>query len=209
MGITNIRSGDDFLKYAGRPFSRAFYALLPELRNQEVIIDCLSSASEELEQYVELFRSGQNDVWMAQDATTTKRLTPVTFRRGEAVYVPRVKISPAFKMWIHGSEDEKAQAKVDLAYVLVLQGASGALKSRLSIRYSLDDVGSELLSAAANRLNVVFSGAVLRKNGGLLQDPNFEVVKVVSADHLRYPQYLPTDLEKLDAENKQVVGILC
>jgi hypothetical protein len=162
------------------------------------------------------FRLGGDGMWLKADGTSKNGPDAVTKFEAvpvriidAAVTVPRIRATRALRQPARGDSDNAPQPKV--AYLLAVQGSSGALVSKPLIKWTLEAAGSEMLYAAANGLNVVFTGVILRKNVRRLRDRSYSVAKVTKA---RSPEYLLESVElshlvEFERENKNAIGIIC
>ena len=214
MGLTNIRSGWDI---TGRIGSDGF-AAIPEI-GKLLQFDGTNCTQQELDQYVELFRFGQDGMWLKPDDnskdnpdTGTKFKTVPVRIPDAAVEVPRIKVTQALREnWGSSRSLSDNPPQPEVAYLLVVQGSYGALMSKPLIKWSLKEAGTEMLFSAANGLNVVFAGAILKQNVKKLRNPDYSVVKVMTTGSpgILREEVEPLHLVKFEQEEKNVIGIIC
>jgi hypothetical protein len=212
MGRTNIRGGHDLLFRAGREGETL--SVIPEFNNMPIIIIGWDFTQDDLDQHINLIRYGQNDAW-------AQLLSPIPKTPGEAPEQPMIAYGPAdqrlkipkihiskglddfqrSRRYLLETEGEQNNLKqLDLAYILVVQGSSGAFQSKLVMRTNLQMTGAEMLYEAVNGFSVVFTGAVLKQNLEKRGDLKYCFRKVESLDEL-----LNVDAD----ESRKVIGVLC
>jgi hypothetical protein len=209
MGLNNVRSGHDILTRAGG--GREIPSVIPEFGNLPIIIVSYNFDQDDLNQHVSLLRCGHSDVWMhftnsgprVPEGTGSTRTT--TFGHADESWkVPKIHVSQGLcrhmpRSLLGDAGGEKSGA-LELAYILVFQGRSGAIRSNLILRSSLDLAGAEMFYRAANGISVVFSGAMLKKNLEKRTDVTYSFERVDNLDELQ-----AVDSDQL----KKVIGVLC
>jgi hypothetical protein len=212
MGRTNIRSGHDLLFRAGS-LTETLCAI-PEFNNMPIIFIGWDFDQDDLNRHINLIRHGQNDAW-------AQLLSPILKTLGEPPEQPKIAYGPAdqqlnipkihiskglngfrhSRRYLPETEEEQHTLKQpDLAYILVVQGSSGAVRSKLVMRTNLQMTGAEMLYEAVNGFSVVFTGAMLKKNLEKRGDMKYCFRKVDSLDEL-----LNVDSD----ESQKVIGVLC
>jgi hypothetical protein len=209
MGLNNVRSGHDLLIRAGD--GREIPSVIPEFGNLPIIIVSHNFDQDNLDQHVSILRCGHSDVWMhllnsgPRVPGVTGSTTTTTFGHADEPWkVPKIHVSQGLRRHLPRSlprdgGGEKSGAP-ELAYILVFQGRSGAIRSDLVLRSSLDLAGAEMFHMAANGFSVVFSGAMLKKNLEKRADVTYRFERVDTLDELQ-----AVDSDQL----KKVIGVLC
>lgn len=209
MGLNNVRSSHGLLTRAGD--GSEIPSVIPEFGNLPIIIVSYNFDQDDLDQHVPLLRCGHSDVWMhflnsgprGPGGTGSTRTT--TFGHADEPWkVPKIHVSQGLcrhqpRSLLGGGDGEQSGAP-ELAYILVFQGRSGAIRSNLVLRSSLDLAGAEMFHMAANGFSVVFSGAMLKKNLEKRTDVTYSFERVDNLDELQ-----AVDSDQL----KKVIGVLC
>ena len=95
-----------------------------------------------------------------------------------------------------------AKDNVELVYLMVIQGRSGALKSKLLVRWDLSAEGAEMLYESSNGYSVVFSGAIL-KSMWMKRREWERGCRFKKAGSLK-------ELQEMEAnESEKIIGVLC
>lgn len=165
-----------------------------------------------LDVYSDIFRCGMHDSWVSAVEESETVVASQSLRRVTAdgsLQIPKVHISPGLGdgrphvrvvKRVDGrpvAEDEQKEPS-PRAFFAIVQGRSGALKSKLIWRSTRDDIGNEIFYEAANGYSTVFSGAVLKSQVNILSTAErFQKVQSVQ------------EMDRLEAEGKGVVGVMC
>lgn len=185
MGVTNLRFGRDFLQRAGWAGGFEDLALIPNC-SKNVLIVAKSFEQEEIEQYKDLIYSLRNNIWLQQDA---RDKLICSAEPGLGLQIPKCVVSPCLTN-TNSARDKPSATSTSLAYLVVIQGREGSLRSKLLILSSVQDVGAEMFYHAANGWSAVFSGAILQSDlkrlGGLsvLKQSSIRLEKVSRVDEL-------------------------
>jgi len=212
MGRTNVRGGHDFLQRAG--YGMDYGCGVPEFGDLPLIIVSLDFMQDDLDRFADVIRFGRSDTWVTFLSSgpgalsgPLKKPTFIEAPANQRLSIPKVHVSKGLKKYerlrsnalLRDMPVEKHQP-VELAYILVVQDRSGALRSKLILRTNLDAVGSEIFYEAVNGFSVVFSGAILKKNLERRTDQEFCFKKADSLD----------ELQAMDEDtSKKVIGVLC
>lgn len=209
MGLNNVRSGHGILIRAGDGCE--IPSVIPEFGNFPIIIVSYNFDQDDLDQHVTLLRSGHSDAWMhllnsePRSPGETGFARAITFGHADEPWkVPKVHVSQGLRTpqpisSLRDGNEEKPGA-LELAYILVFQGRSGAIRSKLVLRSNLDLAGAEMFHMAANGFSVVFSGALLKKNLEKRRDASYSFKRVENLD----------ELQAVDSDQvKKVIGVLC
>ena len=208
MGLNNVRSGSNLLIRAGSGIE--IPSIIPEFGSRPITITSYNFAQDDLDKHISLLRYGQNDSWMhlsisPKVTSETGYAEKMSFGAADepwqipSIHVTQGLCKPQLSSSHRGGNGEE-KAALELVYVLVFQGQSGALRSKLVLRSSLDLAGAEMFHMAANGFSVVFSGAMLRKNLERRRDVDYTFMSVASLDEL---QAVDSDV------SKKIIGVLC
>lgn len=209
MGLNNVRSGRDLFTRAGS--SMEIPSVIPEFGNLPMTIVGYNFDQDDLDQHVTLLRYGHSDTWIhllisePRDPGETRSARTITFGHADEPWkVSKVHVSqglraPQPRSFVRDGDEEKPGAP-ELAYIMVFQGRSGAIRSKLVLRSNLDLAGAEMFHMAANGFSVGFSGAMLKKNLEKRRDGNYSFKRVDNLD----------ELQAVDSDQvKKVIGIPC
>jgi hypothetical protein len=212
MGLTNIRYGSDMLRHSNSDY----FACIPDLGNKMLQFDGTNCTQEELDRHIDLFRLGKDGMWLKPDDNPNRnpgadiKFEAVQIRISDvAVGVPRIRVPRALRGATQSRSPSDKTQQPELAYLLVIQGSSGALLSKPQIKWGLRAVGSELLSAAANGLDVVFAGAILRTNVTKLRNRDVSVVRVTAASPGGLDDAQPSHLVEFEQGKENSIGVIC
>lgn len=153
-----------------------------------------------------VLRCGIYDSWVSiVTETGTAPVSPTTALRhvtaDESIAIPKMHISPGLGDGRSQSYVKREELQKELsprAFFAVIQGRSGAAKSKLILRWTRDDIAREIFYEAANGYATVFSGAVLKTQVNVL----------CTAEHLQKVESVQ-EMDQLEAEGKGVVGVMC
>lgn len=212
MGRTNIHNGHDLLDRAGRSIDLP--SVIPEFDDMPIVIIGCSFAQDDLDRHINLIRYGHGDAWAQLLSSVPKTLgeppEQIKIAYGPAdqpLTIPKIHVSKGLnasqrsRRYPPEKEEEQNNPKQqDLAYILVVQGSSGAFRSKLVLRTNLQVTGSALFYEAVNGFSVVFTGAVLEKSLEKRGDLKYCFKKVETLDEL-----LSVDAD----ESQKVIGVLC
>lgn len=209
MGLNNVRKGYDIISRAGSGLD--IPSVIPELGNLTLHIVGYNFDQDDLDQHVQLLKFGHNDAWMSlldsapKDPEETGFAKTPTFGVADEPWrVPKIHVSQGLRARQPRSvpRDGK-QEKPDppkLAYIMIVQGRSGAIRSKLTVRSNLDLAGVEMFHMAANGFSVVFSGAILRENLEKRKKSGASFKKVNTMEELQVPE---------SDSLSEVIGVLC
>jgi len=178
-----------------------------------IVVIGLEFAQEDLDRHINLIRYGQNDAWAQLLSSVPKNLggppeqPKIAYGSADLQSkIPKIHISKGLNDFQHSrhyllkTEEQNSLKQPDLAYILVVQGSSGAFRSKLVMRTNLKMTGAEIFYEAVNGFSVVFTSAVLKKNLEKRGDLKYCFKKVESLDEL-----LNVDAD----ESEKVIGVLC
>jgi hypothetical protein len=209
MGLNNVRSGHGLLTRAGNCIE--IPSVIPEFGNLPIIIAGYNFDQDDLDRHIPLLRYEHSDAWIdlleSGLRTAGERGSARTMTFGpadESWKVPKIHVSQGLRPsqprpFLRDGDEEKSGAPV-LAYIMVFQGRSGAFRSKLVLRTTLDQAGAEMFHMAANGFSLVFSGAMLKKNLEERKDINSNFKRVDNLDELQV-----VDSDQLE----KVIGVLC
>lgn len=209
MGRNNVRSGLDLISRAGSSID--IPSVIPEFDNLALHIIGYSFDQDDLDQHVQVLRFGHIDAWMSllesapeetKENGPAKALTLVA--ADEPWRIPKIHISKGLRaqqplLTTRDGKQEKADPP-KLAYIMVVQGRSGAIRARLIVRSNLKLAGVEMFHMAANGFSVVFSGDILRDN---LEKRKKSGVSFKKVDTIEELQILHS------GRSSKVIGVLC
>ncbi|KAN0098220.1 hypothetical protein V8E51_013883 [Hyaloscypha variabilis] len=203
MGLNNVRSGYNLLTRAGGGIE--IPSVIPEFGNLPLTIVSYNFGQDDLNQHISLLRNGKSDIWMhlsisPKGTGETGCARNISFGAADQPWkIPNIHVSRGLRK-PHSSYNGGQPETPELVYVLVFQGQSGGLRSKLVLRSSLDLVGAEMFLMAANGFSVVFSGALLKKNLEKRGDVDYSFKSVNSLE----------ELQAVDSDHlKKAIGILC
>jgi hypothetical protein len=211
MGRNNVRSGHDLLLRAGN--GTEILSVVPEFNNLPMVIIGYDFLQDDLDQYINVIRFGHNDTWAQFLSSTPKSLRePLEqpkFTDGptdQRLTVPKIHVSQGLRDFRHlgdylpGGQRRENHEQPDLVYILVVQGCSGAFRSKLVLRTNLQTAGAEMFYEAVNGFSVVFTGAMLKKNLERRADQKYCFKKADTLD----------ELQAMDAdESQKIIGVMC
>jgi hypothetical protein len=179
MGLTNIRSGNDFIQRAQRPID--YLVVIPDVGDKRVYLVCRSLPQEELDEHATLFRLFQNRRWaqLGENGVLecTNQVPPA-----QPLLVPTITLTTVLSrpssVFQQYSVENPSEEEPELVYLLVVQGQGGAAQSQLVIGWDLKTVAVELMSIAVNSLSVVFCGAIMKTDVEKIKDVKYKLVKV-------------------------------
>lgn len=212
MGRNNVRRGYDLISRAG--CCTEIPSVIPEFNNIPIVITGWDFAQDDLDRHINLIRYGHSDAWaqLLSSVLQTPGESPEQLRiaygpADQQVTIPRIHVSKGLKAFqrsgcypLEIEEGQNNPKPPDLAYILVVQGSSGAFRSKLVLRTTLQRAGAEMFYEAVNGFSVVFTGAVLYKNLEKRGDPNYSFKRVESLDEL---------LNVDEDESQKVIGVFC
>lgn len=209
MGLNNVRKGYDIISRAGTGVD--IPSVIPEFGNLALHIVGYNFDQDDLDQHVQLLKFGHNDAWMflldsaPKDPEKTQFAKTPTFGAADEPWkVPKIHVSQGLCAWQPRSVPRDGKQETPdppkLAYIMIFQGLSGGIRSKLTVRSNLDLAGVEMFHMAANGFSVVFSGAILRENLEKRKKSGASFKKVNTMEEL---QVLESD------SLGGVIGVLC
>lgn len=205
-GRTNLRHGAELV---GRPASFGHSMDIPCLITdlERLAIWILGDSPQEiLDMHSKILRCGIYGSWVS--AITETGTVPVPPQKAlrhvsadEAIAIPKMHISPGLtdgRLQNYIKREDSQKELFPRTFFAVIQGRSGAAKSKLILRWTQDDLAREIFYEAANGYATVFSGAVLKSQVDVLSTAErFQKVQSVQ------------EMDRLEAEGKGVVGVMC
>lgn len=196
------------------PITRLHYCVYPPEPWVYYLCRCSRSSSQHHLQYKDLICSLRDDIWLQQD---TRDVLICSTEPGMNLSIPKCVVSPCLRNTNSGpaGHDKPSATSPSLAYLVVIQGREGALRSKLLILSSVQDVGSEMFYHAANGWSAVFSGAILRsdlkKLGGLSASrlSSIRLERVGRVDELGQVSIFDADLDQVSIPSGDRIPIWC
>jgi len=211
MGRNNVRSGRDLLSRAGNGME--IPSVVPEFSDLPIVIIGHNFSQDDLDRHANVIRFGHSDGWMQflssnprslREPLERPKFTDVT--TNQRLAIPKIHVSQGLKGFRHlgfypsDGQSRESDEKPDLVYILVVQGCSGAFRSKLVLRTKLETAGAEMFYEAVNGFSVVFTGAILKKNLEKRADQEYYFKKVATLGRL----------QAMDAdESQKVIGVMC
>ena len=174
-GMTNIHHANQVLDYSGREVT--IQAQIMPLGKAVFLIN-RGFTQDEVNTLAEVLRAPHSDVWQE---FTSINIKPVSNDKG--VPIPAIYISPAMEQE-SGSSGRLDSAKsgsgvsIELAWVIVVRGASGAMFSKVRVFYSRFAVAAGIMEDVLQGWSVVFSAAMLKRDVRRLGNVGVEFEKV-------------------------------
>ena len=97
---------------------------------------------------------------------------------------PQVNVSAALQEIDSSREMDSGPKAEELAYVLIIQGKTGATRAKLLIESDLDRAQAAIMYEAINGYTVAFSAAILKKNVSRLHDTWVSLIVVGTREEL-------------------------
>ena len=170
MGVTNIHHASQVLDRAGHEI--ADQAVIAHF-SKGVLLVGRSFTQDELESFAEAIHTPHHNKWVEYSGTDAPR--PVA--TDKPVLIPTLYTSPGLRSR-RGTPQSANGELVEVAFVIVVQGGSGALFSKTRIFYSPFVVAAGIMEEALRGMCVVFSAALLRRDVKKLGRSGFPLVKV-------------------------------
>ena len=160
MGVTNIHHATQVLQRAGEEMTDP--ALLASF-NKAVLLVGRGFEQEEIDNFAAVLHTWHRDKWVVTNGSGV----PKVVMSDKGVAIPALYTSPGLEEYRsanHGYDEPKdANGKtIQLAYVIVVRGASAALFSKVRVFYSRFAVAAGIIEEALQGLCVVFSAAMLK-----------------------------------------------
>jgi hypothetical protein len=205
--VNHVRRGCDIISRAGTNIDIA--SDIPEFDLALHIVG-YNFDQDDLDQHVQLLKVGVNDAWMfllepapKHPEETGFAKTPTFGVADEPWRVPKIHVSQGLRAWPPRSVPQNGKHEKpdpELAYIMIVQGRSGSIRSKLIVRSNLDLAGVEMFHMAANGFSVVFSGAILRENLEKRKKSGASFKKVNTRE----------ELQALESNSLgDVIGVLC
>ena len=159
MGVTNIHSANQVVCRAGTQMTDQA-RIMPF--NKHVFLNGRGFDQKEVDAFSEVLRTPHRNKWVEYNGVNIPK--PVANDNG--LPVPTLYTSPGLAGHRSGFGDleNESEGPVELAYVIIVQGASGALFSKLRIFYSHFAVAAGIMEEALQDWSVVFSAAMLKRD---------------------------------------------
>jgi hypothetical protein len=161
MGVTNFRTARDLVTRAGTTFDDT--GILHPL-NAALLVVSAPTAAQELEKWSPILGCHNEDQWVSRMPNGDIQIVePPTASR-----VSQIRVSPGleYKVRIRGGDMQKQeQERVErqkLAYIMIVQGKEASTRSKVVVKYTLEDISAAMLFEALNGYSVVFSGAIFK-----------------------------------------------
>jgi hypothetical protein len=181
MGMTNIHHASQILQRAGTKMTDQAQ-IMP--LGKPVLLVGRSFTLEEIETFSEALQTSHRDKWVEYNGTGPPR--PTTNDKGLPVPTLYTTIGLKEQMATHGRLDHPTNINrepIELAFVIVVRGASAALFSKVRVFYSHFAVAAGIMEEALSSWSVVFSAAMLKQDALRLgREPvSFEKVESLQA----------------------------
>lgn len=167
MGVTNFRNTHDLIMRAGSTFNDT--GILQPVGTALLVV-----SGQELEKWSPILSCHIEDQWVSRKPNADIQVVEPP----AALAVPQLRVSPG----LDGQEQALIKQQT-LAYIMVVQGKEASTRSKVVVKYTLEDISSAMLFEALNGYSVVFSGAIFKKTvpklfGYNLLRTDFTFVKV-------------------------------
>jgi len=186
MGRTNIHRASSLFNR-----SEYFHECIAYIEHAQKLVYIIKTAltQTDVDRHAVLFRANMFGSWIRKDTSA-----PIAYSNPDlAVQVPKIVLSSS--MWdlrsrysyveIQMAEDnaqEEAKTETreeatlkedDLVYILIIQGRSGDMLSKIVIEPTFDRAAAHALHEALNGYSTVFTAVILRVNVGKLNDDSY------------------------------------
>jgi hypothetical protein len=197
MGRTNIHSAASLFNRSGTSFEDIAYIAHAD---KLAYIISTSLTQVDLNRYADLLRTNILGSWVRKCEGSS-----AAFAYSEpdlALLVPKVIVSSA--MQVPGREryrirkveeeppEEVGPEQKELVYILITQGRSGDVLSKIVIEPTLDRVAAHAMHEALNGYSTVFTAAMLKANVGKLKDNSYSFKAVEDRRDLKITDKDPT-----------------
>ena len=162
MSPTNIHYADQILQRAGYE-STTQAQIMPF--GKAILLICREFTQEEVKALTEVLHAPRLETWFEYNGIKDPK--PVTNDKG--LPIPSIYTSPGLKRdsGISGRFDEPKSASgvpIEIAYVIIVRGASGAMFSKVRVFYSLFAVAAGIMEDVLQGWSVVFSAALFKRD---------------------------------------------
>lgn len=193
MGRTNIHFALALFNRSGSSFEETAY--IP-YADKLVYINTKALTQADLDRFADLLRSNISGSWVRKGSTAAFSYSEPDL----ALTVPKVTVS--FGMQVPGRErrlysgfrqdEEESLEEVgpeekekELVYILITQGSSGDVLSKVVIEPTLERAAAHAMHEALNGYSTVFTAAMLKANVGKLKDASYSFKAVQGSRALK------------------------
>lgn len=200
MGVTNFRTAHDLIMRAGSTFNDT--GILQPVGTALLVVSG-PTAEQELEKWSPILSCHIEDQWVSRKPNADIQVV----QPPAALAVPQLRVSPGLDgtagFWDADGQEQARIKQQTLAYITVVQGKEASTRSKVVVKYTLEDISSAMLFEALNGYSVVFSGAIFKKTvpklfGHNILRTDFTFMKVGNLDALMKSE-----------EKDGVVNVLC
>jgi len=182
MGVTNIHHAHQVLSFAGR--EQAEQALIAYFC-KDVLLVGRSFAQEEIDTFAGCLRSPYRDRWVEDNGQGITQPTGSDTNN----LIPALYTSPGLHeerraRYLQETPKDKNGQPIELAYIIVVRGRSGALYSKIRVFYSIFVVAAGMLEEASQGFPVVFSASMLKRDIPRLTNRELAIRKAESLNTL-------------------------
>ena len=161
MGVTNFRFARDLVMRAGTTFDDT--GILHPL-NAALLVVSAPTADQELEKWSPILGCHKEDQWVSRMPNGDIQVVELP----TASAVPQIRVCPGLenrvRVWggdMQKQEQERTERQ-KLAYIRIAQGKEASTRSKVVVKYTLEDISTTMLFEALNGYSVVFSGAIFK-----------------------------------------------
>lgn len=156
MGATNIHHGGQVLQRAG--LNLADQAVIAYF-GKGVLLVGRAFEQEEVDDFARALHNPHRNKWVEYDGSDANKPVP----SDKSVPIPTLHTSPGL-IQDRGVYTDGNGQNIELAYVIIVQGASGSLFSKVRVFYSYFAVAAGIMEEALHGMGVAFSAAMLKRD---------------------------------------------
>jgi hypothetical protein len=170
MGRTNVHSAMSIFKRSGTSFDEIAYI---EYADKLVYIINTFLTQADLDRYAELLRTNILGIWLRKTCSDTFCYSDAALALSVSKVIVSSSMNYKIQTWKEEHSEDAEPEQEELVYILITQGRSGDVLSKVVIEPTLDRAAAHVMCDALNHYSIVFTAAILKKNVVKLKDNSY------------------------------------